>query len=74
LRSPDGPLGAVVHPEITNNTPRARNEQAAIRIRAAPADPDPDTDHGQRDRTVLLTSRLTPAIAAEFPILPPAKD
>ena len=72
LRSPDGPLGAVVHPEITNNTPRAKNEQAAIRIRAAPA--DPDTDHGQRDRTVRLTSRLTPAIAAEFPILPPAKD
>ena len=72
MRSPDGPLGAVVHAEITNNTPRVRNEQAAIRIRAVPA--DPDIDHGQPDRSVRLTSRLTPAIAAEFPILPPAKD
>ena len=67
LRWPDGPLGAVVHPEIANSTPRAKNEQTAIRIRAVPA--DPDIDHGQRDRTVRLTSRLTPAIAAEFPIL-----
>ena len=39
LRSPDGPLGAVVHPEITNNIPKAKKEQAAIRIRAAPAGP-----------------------------------
>ena len=46
-----------------------------LRYASAPRQPTPtDTDHGQRDRTVRLTSRLTPAIAAEFPILPPAKD
>ena len=53
LRSPDGPLGAVVHPEITNNIPKAKNEQAAIRIRAAPADPDSDHELHHLDSSRL---------------------
>jgi hypothetical protein len=47
----------------------ATNEYATTHIRAMPADPEAQD---QLETTVRLTSRLTRATAAEFPILPRA--